>query len=156
MDEQTTTGKRGRKPSKPNIKQVVEAISRGDYDGYDLIEISKAISAREEIVKEQVLAQVRAVYGRDAKIVTGMNEDPLVSLFKRTDQGSDIEASEGATEQNPFIKLGKANEEAGSEAAKPEDPLAHLDEIEKKMEPPLDIERRGASISGLHPSDISD
>lgn len=46
--------------------------------------------------------------------------------------------------------------ESWEEVSGNEDFNAELDQVEAKMEPAVDIERRGASISGLHSSDIGE
>jgi hypothetical protein len=60
--------KPARKAHRPRIDSIVNAIIKGEYDD-KLIELTKAILARNEARKEAVMALVHEVYGNEAQIV---------------------------------------------------------------------------------------
>lgn len=151
--------KPGRKPATPAIKNVVSAIERGEYDS-DLIDLKRAIESRNSHLQAQVLELVHQVFGENATVSTPRGTAKPAS----SDKG------------NPFLKRAAENaDQAGHEsedswAPNDDDPLAHLDEVEQKMtedgisespeaaprqEVPVPLEQRGATISGLHSSDIA-
>lgn len=81
-----------RKPSRPRIDAILNAIVRGDYDD-KLKELREAITQRNELRKSQVLALVREVYGDEAEIATP--EDSPLTKLARIARG---------TRSNPFIE----------------------------------------------------
>lgn len=62
-----TPAKAPRKPSRPRIDAIVNAIVRGDYDD-KLKDLRDAIDTRNEARKAQVLALVQEVYGENVSI----------------------------------------------------------------------------------------
>lgn len=165
-----TRAKPGRKPSTPNLENVIAAIGRGDYDS-DFLKLSDAIKSRNHVREDAVLKLVRETYGDNANIVMGEGEvvdsTPKANPFlNKSKAGEPVKLPPGMESQPAEDALSK---QAADSAV---DPLAHLDATEAEMaaereEPSAgaqipaqtvqvqpDIEMRGAAISGLHSSDI--
>lgn len=171
-----TDDQKQRKPSTPQLDRVIDAIERGDYDE-KIIELHRALAARQDVLKVQVLEQVRQVFGEDAEIVSSKKFS--LSPIDRIDQGKDIDGPDG----NPFVKKAERDGETTRPSPPPpvtsatadqidenrvtKDPLENVQseaglsvsEVERRMmsgEQVVDIENRGAIISGLSASDIGD
>lgn len=174
MSEETKTV---RKPTTPNIDRVVEAIDRGDYDD-KVLRLWESLTNRREVLKAQILEQVRQVFGQDAKVVA--SEKFSLPSTEQTDRGEDTD--------NPFVKKSERTETAAERgrrvmqnanvgktrpAPKPTneaaeeldenqvtpDPLENINPIEERLmrgEAVTEIEHRGAIISGLGSSQIGD
>lgn len=135
----------------PDLEIVTRAIERGKYDG-NFGDIEKAMEARRLKRKSEVMAQVKEVFGSDAKISFenhSEDENPFVKRAKQPIVATDHSRDE----------IERLNEEL-SDGPTP-DPLESntMDNLEQRMisegaalEVP--IERRGAIISGLSSSDI--
>lgn len=106
--------KPARKPHRPRIDSIVNAIVRGDYDD-KLIDLTKAILQRNEARKAAVLQLVREVYGPDSDVI--INEDSAVEKIH-------------PPKPNPFkAKAGISFDAESSEA--------NLDALEARAQDPI-------------------
>jgi hypothetical protein len=132
----TEEKKRGRKPSVPDHARVLNFIYAGHYDEY-LGRFDEAIEARRDSLREKVMEEVRNVFGPDAQVVTdGKAPVPVQSS------------------ENPFVRKAEG-ESTEVEAPAPTDPLGDLDEVEQQMTEEGGLLSRGATINGLHSSQIN-
>lgn len=170
-----TTRKRnppGRPPNVPSFESVLTAVERGDYDEY-IGELQDAIKARNVARQEDVLRLVTEVFGDDATIEFTKGSDDSGG-FTRSSIGIHQAQAEPSpfesTEPDETITEPQEDMEEGSPTP---DPLAHLDQVEAKMEaeaaggaveepqttttpPYIPPEQRGAIISGMHSSDMGE
>lgn len=162
-EEQQQT--RGRKPTTPNIDNVIKAIERGDYDDR-LTDLSTMVTVRYKIAQERVLEEVRRVFGEDADVVTQKGNNTSTQRSETQSFPTPPKpVSEVANPVNPFLEKGRGDAEAGTgdtgssngSGSESNDPLAHLDATERQMaEEPSVPGRGGAMISGLGPADMGD
>ena len=86
----------------PELEETLQAIGYGEYDG-NFEQIYDALDARREARREQVMAQVREVFGESAEVVLP-DTSPLARLFKKT-----IEDEEDTSLNRAFPKKEKPN-----------------------------------------------
>lgn len=188
-----TEDQKQRKPSTPQLDRVIDAIERGDYDE-KIIELHRALAARQDVLKAQVLEQVRQVFGDDAEIVAskkfklvpglegdegtpiyqaGDDDNPFVQKAERTETAAERgkrvmqNANDGKTRAAPPPPVTSATADQIDENRVTKDPLENVkseaglsvSEVERRMmsgEQVVEIEHRGAIISGLSSSQIGD
>jgi hypothetical protein len=166
-NQQQTETKRTYKPRTPDVNRVIEAVIAGDYDE-DLKVLKEAVNNRNTMRQEVVMELVHEVYGENAQVVTARTQRPRSANYGSHSQDAPAEKVVASARRNPFVERAKAPEdvvdaevvdpefyESTQDAVKPENLDAQLDQVEASMTPPADIEKRGASIAGLHSSDIS-
>lgn len=94
-----TAPKATRKPSRPRIDAIINAIVRGDYDD-KLKDLRDAIDKRNENRKAQVLALVHEVYGDQVTITQPRMPIPLAREL--ADMGTSPQAR--SVRPNPFVE----------------------------------------------------
>ena len=98
-----------RKPSRPRIDAIVNAIVRGDYDD-KLKDLRDAIDKRNENRKAQVLALVHEVYGENVSITQPRMPIPLareLATFNVESSEANLDALEARSRSarpNPFVE----------------------------------------------------
>lgn len=93
-----TRAKPGRKPSTPNLENVIAAIDRGDYDS-NFLALAKAIQDRNHVRQDAVLKLVQETFGSEMTVVPKNLANKLMGSFM---DGEVIEPAPAKT--NPFLK----------------------------------------------------
>lgn len=124
-----------RRPSNPVTNRIIEAINRGAYSAKDMMRIEEAIQNQREILRQEVMRQVKQVFGKDAIVV----DSPVKS-----------EPPPAQQSPNPFITQ-KEDEDKITPDPLTDVVIERPDTDQSLTDPML---RRGAHISGLHSSDI--
>lgn len=127
----------------PDLEIVVKAVICGKYDDH-FAAIDQALEDRRRARRDAVLAQVKEVFGDNAEV-------RLTDIAPLAPQPEPRQTVPGPND-NPFVQ--RAQQASGNSEVVTEDALSDLDSVEAGMEEPLDIERRGAIIGGMHSSDM--
>ena len=107
----TPPPKAPRKPNRPRIDAIVNAIVRGEYDD-KLKDLLAAIDKRNEARKAQVLALVHEVYGENVTITQPRMPIPLAREL--ADLGGTFPPARSAR-PNPFAEKAQAEQEEAEE-----------------------------------------